>query len=73
MIDHRSTPCQPSVATFALIDIFLNPSKKEVSYSEAQDHCQTEPIIEVHKDQHQQIGYSDLQQIEAGLYKVGSR
>lgn len=42
-------------ATLALLWIFLNPSEEKVPEAEAQHDGQAEPIVEGHKDQHEQV------------------
>lgn len=56
--------------TLALLGIFLNPSKEKVSETQTQHNGQAQPIVEGHKDQHEQVGDNDLQQIQQGLYDV---
>lgn len=57
-------------ATLALLWIFLNPSEEKVPEAEAQHDGQAEPIVEGHKDQHEQVWDNDLQQIQQRLDDV---
>lgn len=56
--------------TVAILRIFLDIPEEEVAKREAQNHGQAQPIVEVHEDQHEQVGDDELDEGQEGLYDV---
>jgi len=44
--------------------MLLVPAEEEVAQAQSQDHCQAQPVVEGHEDQHEQVGDDDLEEVQ---------